>query len=299
MAGEDQERFEDYLELERYIEELQAGHAAYPPKDMTTEQASIYRMAALFRSAVPNAAEPHPDFAEQLKARLLAGELEPAIERVQQGAEIVPPLVTSTAATSTPERAEPVKGTKKRVSFVSRRTLLAGGAIAAAASFAIGVGLDRTIGEQSENTGIRVGTASSTPTSSNIAAIQNTMIGLEGPTNWLFVTTLAELGSNATRFVSDAIIGYVVRDETAANTKTTATAPAIIAMSAACTHMGCIVRWEQADHQFHCPCHDALFTSQGEGVVHDRYTTPLPSLPRLNTKVVDGNIYVEVPAQNS
>ena len=27
----DQERFEDYLELEHFIEELQAGHAAHPP----------------------------------------------------------------------------------------------------------------------------------------------------------------------------------------------------------------------------------------------------------------------------
>jgi hypothetical protein len=29
MAGEDQERFEDYLELAHYREELQVGHAAH------------------------------------------------------------------------------------------------------------------------------------------------------------------------------------------------------------------------------------------------------------------------------
>ncbi len=41
MSGEDQERFEDYLELELYIEELQAGHAAQPPGELTPAQARI------------------------------------------------------------------------------------------------------------------------------------------------------------------------------------------------------------------------------------------------------------------
>ena len=54
MAGEDQERFEDYLELEHYIEELQAGHVAHPPDELTPSKARIYRMAALFRSVVPS-----------------------------------------------------------------------------------------------------------------------------------------------------------------------------------------------------------------------------------------------------
>lgn len=292
MAGEDQERFEDYLELERYIEKLQAGHAAHPPTDMTPEQASIYRMAALFRSAAPDAATPHPDFAEHLEARLLAEEEQAAQSKQteQQLDEVTSPHV-ATVTTSAP--AESGKRIKKPVRFVSRRMMLAGGAIAAAASFAAGVGIDRFIGEQAEG----VGTATGTPTSSNnnTTTVQGTTIGLEGPTSWLFVTSLANLGNTAVRFVSDAIIGYVVRDYSAGHTN----APALIAMSAACTHMGCIVRWEQADRQFHCPCHDALFTAQGEGVVHDRYTSPLPPLPRLNTKVIDGNVYVEVPAPQS
>src|SRR5712671_4130868 len=70
MSGEDQERFEDYLELEHYIEELQAGHVAHPPAELTPSQASIYRMATLFRSATPGASEPRPEFAAELQARL-------------------------------------------------------------------------------------------------------------------------------------------------------------------------------------------------------------------------------------
>ena len=68
--GEEQERFEDYLELEQYITELQAGHIAHPPEEMTPEQARVYRMAALFRSASPEAAEPRPEFAAELRAKL-------------------------------------------------------------------------------------------------------------------------------------------------------------------------------------------------------------------------------------
>ena len=70
MSGEDQERFEDYLELEHYIEELQAGRVAHPPAELTPSQASIYRMAALFRSSSPEANEPRPEFAAELRARL-------------------------------------------------------------------------------------------------------------------------------------------------------------------------------------------------------------------------------------
>src|SRR5216684_6792633 len=70
MPEEDQERFEDYLELEQYIEELQAGHVAHPPTELTPSQARIYRMAALFRSASPEGAEPRPEFVAQLQARL-------------------------------------------------------------------------------------------------------------------------------------------------------------------------------------------------------------------------------------
>src|SRR5438876_7756354 len=40
ISGEDQERFEDYLELEHYIEELQAGHTAHPPSVRSEEHTS-------------------------------------------------------------------------------------------------------------------------------------------------------------------------------------------------------------------------------------------------------------------
>ena len=70
MAGEDQERFEDYLELEHYIEELHVGHTAHPPSELTPTQARIYRMVALFHSASTEEGQPRPEFAAELQARL-------------------------------------------------------------------------------------------------------------------------------------------------------------------------------------------------------------------------------------
>jgi hypothetical protein len=65
MSEEDQERLEDYLELECYIEKLQAGDVAHPPATLTFKQARIYRMALLFRAASPQGAQPRPDLSQR------------------------------------------------------------------------------------------------------------------------------------------------------------------------------------------------------------------------------------------
>ncbi len=35
---------------------------------------------------------------------------------------------------------------------------------------------------------------------------------------------------------------------------------------AACTHLGCLVIWDQNEHFFHCPCHGAVFDDKGQAV---------------------------------
>jgi hypothetical protein len=72
MTNENQETEEEYLELERYIEELEAGHAPQPPTDLTPQQRQIYRMAAFFCSPFPRAVLPRPEFVEALLVDLLA-----------------------------------------------------------------------------------------------------------------------------------------------------------------------------------------------------------------------------------
>jgi len=273
MADEDQERVEDYLELERYIEALQAGKEAYPPTDLTPEQVRIYQMATLFRSATPENAEPGLAFAEQLKNQLLAARediqtTQPESTTLTQSANVAP------VAPPTPEQHSVQRQeTVRPIRFFSRRGLITGGAIAAA-SLVIGIGAERVV-EQTTAQHNQAGT--SLPPNSQLK-ITNTM-----PTTWHFVTTLAELGQGAIRFTSDTIVGYVLRD-----------GESVVALSAACTHMGCIVRWQDSDRRFHCPCHSALFAENGVQV-NARYRYELPPLPQLYTKVEDGKVYVEVP----
>jgi Rieske Fe-S protein len=37
-----------------------------------------------------------------------------------------------------------------------------------------------------------------------------------------------------------------------------------VAFDGACTHLGCLVRWEPTTHTFKCPCHGAIFNEHGE-----------------------------------
>jgi Rieske Fe-S protein len=278
MPGEEQEteRFEDYLALDRYLEELEVGKTPRLPETLTPAQARIYRMAALFRSASSEAAAPRLEFAAELEARLL---------REQQ-------LSPSTPATPLPR---PHRERARQSRLLSRRGLLVGGTAAAAASFAAGVGIDRMI-EAASNA---APAANSQSSSWNEALVPE-----DAPARWLFVTTVAELGNQVVRFTSDSIVGYVLRADSASGADTTnwksQNHPAqpgqeqIIALSAACTHMGCIVQWQNNDHKFHCPCHGGMFEADGSAdpVSSKLYLRPLP---QLETKIEQGNIYVRVP----
>ena len=259
MAGEDQERFEDYLELEHFIEELQAGHVAHPPDTLTPSKASIYRMAALFRSASPEEAEPRPEFAAELQARLE--------QELQQPAKPQPfPFLSK----------KPQK--KPRI---SRRALLTGGA-AAAASMVVGVG----IGDAAER-------MAQQPPSSGTK--WPTPLVPEGQGVWVTVAKLADLGESAIRFTTDSIVGYIIRSDGDNGEKP----GAIIALSAACTDMGCIIKWQDKERKYLCPCHDGLFTEYGKP---DKASpvTYLTALPRMDTRITTQDkhevIQVRVPA---
>ncbi|MEO8954944.1 MAG: ubiquinol-cytochrome c reductase iron-sulfur subunit [Ktedonobacteraceae bacterium] len=271
MSGEDQERFEDYLELEHHIEELQAGRVAHPPAELTPSQASIYRMAALFRSSLPEANEPRPEFAAELLVRLE--------QELQQ------PSRANSAALQTPKQPAKRPG-------VSRRALLTGGA-AIAASLIVGVGSGAAIEHAIKPTTGKVAPPTGTP---NLAAWSPPLVPDNIPTQWHPVTTLDALGENAVPFSSGSVVGYIIRDD---GDDGDPDKGQIIAMSAACTHMGCIVKWQDSDRKFHCPCHGGLFSEYGKvdtGAAPIRYLTPLP---RLQTKVENGNVYVRVPASQT
>lgn len=253
MPGDDQERFEAYLELERFLIELRAGKATRFPQQLTPDQARIYHMALLFHAATPDASELSPTFAACLRVRL-----EDELFAMQQRHRSI--LLCSS-------RIAPKK------QHISRRKLLAGGTVVAA-SAVVGAGGDR-IAEQVTQKGEPL-----TPGET---------------TEWFFVTTVAELGNQAVPFSSAHLIGYVVRSN---GTNDPATRGQILALSAACTHRGCLVQWSGTDRTFRCPCHGGVFTEDGQVDAQASTWLSLRPLPRLAVKVEKGGeIYVRMPGR--
>src|SRR5438105_4849541 len=64
------------------------------------------------------------------------------------------------------------------------------------------------------------------------------------------------------------------------------------ALSAVCTHMGCLLNWSTFRSEFECPCHGATFDINGEP--SGDYSDPnlLRPLPALEVRVVRGTVQV-------
>lgn len=54
------------------------------------------------------------------------------------------------------------------------------------------------------------------------------------------------------------------------------TAGGIKAFSAICTHLGCVVEWDQGKQIIHCPCHDGRFNPTTGAVISGPPPAPLP-----------------------
>jgi cytochrome b6-f complex iron-sulfur subunit len=60
------------------------------------------------------------------------------------------------------------------------------------------------------------------------------------------------------------------------------------AVSAVCTHLGCLVKWDGSRKEFLCPCHAAVFDQEGAVV-----SGPAPAaLPTYRVKEIGGKVYV-------
>ena len=291
MSEEVQERFEDYLELEQFIEQLHSQRSVHPPANLTPQQTRIYGMAMLFHTASPRVADPRPEFKAQLRQRLLAQiqaeEQSPGNRNAASraaSASVPPPPNESHAQTARLQENEPsspqaesTDGQKHKQRRVSRRTLFTGGTIAAASLLA-GAGIEHAMEDQPKT---------NTPPPPDPSPLIGNV-----PVTWLPVATLEQLGQEPIRFTADTVIGYVTRQTENSNGVIT---EHIIAFSATCTQKGCIVQWQGNKRRFLCPCHESAFDATGDPVYIPEHLLYLSSLPRLETKIDSGTVYVKVP----
>jgi len=100
---------------------------------------------------------------------------------------------------------------------------------------------------------------------------------------WYRVAALAELPlGTVARFTADPLVGHLVNSE-----------DGLYAISAVCTHQGCLLRWQQQEREFECPCHGAAFDLIGRMKYGpSSYRDPLPPLPIIETRVQGGQVFV-------
>ena len=67
----------------------------------------------------------------------------------------------------------------------------------------------------------------------------------------------------------------------------------VLAISAGCTHLGCIVTWDEGQQIFKCPCHDGRFDAEGNVL-----SGPPPApLNRHPVKAEGGKIYLRTDTE--
>lgn len=147
-----------------------------------------------------------------------------------------------------------------------RRRFLAGGIAALAASVAAGAGVERlreALTEPESGTGA--------------------IVPYEPA--WVAVATLAEVTPGKIKqFSAGGVQGVLFTLD-----------GEIRGLSAVCTHQGCTLVPEPAQHRLACPCHPMSFALTGEANPGDYRLNPLPA---IRTRVTAGSVEVFVPAWN-
>jgi nitrite reductase/ring-hydroxylating ferredoxin subunit len=155
------------------------------------------------------------------------------------------------------------QGDIRPVPSFSRRRILVGGGVAVAAA-AAGVIGDRLVEHGVAPQG---------------QLAETELVADKG--TWIQVSTVAAVPpGTAARFSTGNIEGMVVNR-----------GGVIEALSASCTHLGCIVTFNREAGRLDCPCHNTAFGLDGTVLFHG-YSIPLPPLPRIPSRVRDGNVEV-------
>lgn len=162
---------------------------------------------------------------------------------------------------SIPELVSQQSARPQPVTRPSRRALLLTGAAGLAAGIAATVGIDKLAQKE---------------------ALPSGQLVLETGTwkgSWKPVKALAELPEGTPiAFRAGAIEGFLIRN-----------GEDVKALSAICTHQGCILNYSKLRDRFWCPCHGATFYTSGQ---LDEYELSLPPLPALKSRVQSGQVEV-------
>jgi nitrite reductase/ring-hydroxylating ferredoxin subunit len=162
--------------------------------------------------------------------------------------------------------AETAPGDQLSIRRVSRRRLLEGVGIAAAAVTA-GVILDREVLDTGG------------PTTSNT---QQPLVPDHG--TWQPVVATSDLGNGQVApFQTASTVGFVVNK-----------GGTVQAVSGICTHQGCLLRQNPTAARLECPCHRASFSLDGKLISHE-LSQPPPPLPQLSVRERDGQVEVYTP----
>lgn len=160
----------------------------------------------------------------------------------------------------------PLRYREPRHIRVSRRSLLEGAAVAAAAG--LGVAVDRAAISPEHHNG--------TPVS------QQPLVPDSG--DWQPVGPRAALAGGAvTRFDGSGAVGFVSEQQ-----------GTLLAVSGVCTHQGCLLQLNQPERRLDCPCHRAAFALSGDLLFSQLADRPGP-LPRLKVRDLAGQVEVYVP----
>jgi cytochrome b6-f complex iron-sulfur subunit len=154
----------------------------------------------------------------------------------------------------------------------ARRTFLRGAGLAAAA-VAAGVGTDRAV------IALR-GEGDTTARPAGPAVASSDLVPDTG--GWVGVARLADVRTaSAMRFRAGSVEGVLVPKPDGT----------IVALSAVCTHLGCLLTVNTPASSLDCPCHGATFAFDGTPS-NPTYKRPLTPLPRLQTRIQGTEVQV-------
>ncbi|MDA8016648.1 MAG: Rieske (2Fe-2S) protein [Thermoanaerobaculia bacterium] len=105
-------------------------------------------------------------------------------------------------------------------------------------------------------------------------------------TGWMFVTQAAEIPEG------EALL-YRTPSGRTVNITRQGGGDAFLALSSTCPHLGCQVHWQPQNNRFFCPCHNGVFTPQGEAIGGPPAESG-QSLPQYSLKVDRGLLFIEV-----